>query len=263
MPSHGRQLKTTKTSLDILELIKSMDEATVTQVAERTDHAKSTVLAHLNTLQEAGYLTRYGDEYHPSLRLFHFGVSMRNNIPGFHLARRATKELAQATEEQVSFLVEVDGRMLLIYNTAGGFTRGFEEGEFFPMHSGATGKAILAEYPEERVVEIIDEWGLPQYTASTITNEDELDRELADIRERGYGVNDQEATEGLKSFGMPIKLQNGAVFGGISVGGPSYKLSQDTVKDEIVSELRHTIDELEDILKDQDVRSFWNGGPSR
>jgi DNA-binding IclR family transcriptional regulator len=106
----------------------------------------------------------------------------------------------------------------------------FTVGEYYYMHSSATGKAILATYSEEKVNEVIDEWGLPAQTKNTITDRDELFTELEEIRSRGYAINDQEITEGLYSVGAVVREPDGSILGGISVGGPAYRLSQDTIE---------------------------------
>jgi len=52
---------------------------------------------------------------------------------------------------------------------------------------------------------------LPSLTENTITDEDELYEELAEIRERGYSINNQETIPGLRAIGVPIECPDGGV----------------------------------------------------
>jgi DNA-binding IclR family transcriptional regulator len=46
----SKQLQTTATSIDVLELLAELDGARVTELAERMDRPKSTIHGHLATL---------------------------------------------------------------------------------------------------------------------------------------------------------------------------------------------------------------------
>jgi len=92
------------------------------------------------------------------------------------------------------------------------------------LHSTAAGKAILAEMPEQRVMDIISEHELPAETEHTITDPDSLVEELDEIREHGIAYNDEESVEGLRAVGVPVRGSNGIAIGALSVSGPSNRL---------------------------------------
>ncbi|MEF8852373.1 MAG: helix-turn-helix domain-containing protein [Haloarculaceae archaeon] len=61
-------IKSTATSLDIVEAVNQRDGATLSELANRFDKPKSTVHDHLQTLTDAGYLAKEGREFRVSVR---------------------------------------------------------------------------------------------------------------------------------------------------------------------------------------------------
>lgn len=98
-------------------------------------------------------------------------------------------------------------------------------GRSLPLHAGAVPKAILAFLPaaeREQVLERLAE--LPHYTDRTLRDPARLKRELAEIAERGFSVSDEDFDASARGVGAPIFSADGRVVGGISVGGPSFRV---------------------------------------
>ncbi|MHC3437450.1 IclR family transcriptional regulator [Natrialbaceae archaeon A-gly3] len=240
--------KTTKTSLAIVEAINDLDGATLTELADHTGLATSTLYTHLKTLEQAEYVTRSDNTYQLGLHLFHIGENSRQRDPRYSLARDRAFELANQVNEEVSFAVEEYGRSIILYDeTPAPSDTGYQVGHYFHMHSSASGKAMLAAFPTERVYEIVDRRGLPKHTENTITDVDELLDELEQIREQGYAVNRQEELEGLYSVAMVVTNPDGTVFGSLDISGPPYRLPGDS---EIAAQLRPVVADLESRLEE-------------
>lgn len=112
------------------------------------------------------------------------------------------------------------------------------------MHTGASGKAFLAEYSTERVNEIIDRWGLPALTETTITDRERLFEELKEIRDRGYAYNNQENLEGMRAISAVVHNPDGSILGALSIYGPAYRLNQSEM-DDLATVLLENISKLE------------------
>ena len=98
-----------------------------------------------------------------------------------------------------------------------------------PAHCTSLGKAILAHLPEEEVNLIVRKDGLKLYTPNTITRRSELMAELAQIRDRGFAIDDQEHEIGLKCIGSVVQNQSGAVVGALSIAGSAMRLTRKKV----------------------------------
>lgn len=253
MTSKTRPVKTTKTSFSILREIRDNDGLTLTDLASRLGLAKSTVHNHLATLTEDGFLTREENTYHISLRFMAYGEHARTRKDVYTAARAYVYDLAKRTNKEVDFIVPENGQVYTLEYALGEMSPSrspnlspLQAGNTFHMHNCASGKAILSEYPHERVKEIIDQWGLPATTEQTITDEDALFAELDTIRERGYAINNEELIEGFHAIGAVILDAAETVVGAITIGSPTYWMSDDELLQEnTIHQLRETIAALE------------------
>lgn len=85
-----------------------------------------------------------------------------------------------------------------------------------PLHATGVGKALLAFAPPEFIEEVIAR-GLQRLTSFTITDPDELRRNLDEVRRLGYAVTREEMTVQTVSVGAPIRGPDDEVVGAISV----------------------------------------------
>jgi IclR family acetate operon transcriptional repressor len=84
-------------------------------------------------------------------------------------------------------------------------------------HATALGKTLLAYLEPELARRVIQKCGLPKRTQYTITNQAELERELARIRQAGYAVDREEAVMGACCVAAPVRDHSGRVAAAISV----------------------------------------------
>ena len=59
----------------------------------------------------------------------------------------------------------------------------------------------------------------------TLTDRAAIEAEMALIRSRGYAVDDEERTRGMRCIAAPVFDLNGEVVAGISVSGPTTRVS--------------------------------------
>lgn len=240
-------VKSLHRGLEIVEYIRRNHGATLRELEDDLDLARSTIHNHLSTLTTAGYLVREGNTYVISLLFLHLGEYARHRKPEFDIARKYVKKLSDQTGEEADFTVPEHGRMISIGHQIGdGEPVGMQTGSRFYMHNTAAGKAVLAELPSEKVTAIIDQWGLPGDTEYTITDEATLQRELEEIRNRGYAINDQELIEGFRSFGAVVRDQYNRILGALSVGGPTYRIEIDEASSPHIATLMDLIDAFKD-----------------
>lgn len=71
-------------------------------------------------------------------------------------------------------------------------------------HSTGVGKTVLAELPDQTVLEITDRVGMPPATDKTITTQAQLLKELDTIRAQGFAIDDGEQELGVRCFAVPI-----------------------------------------------------------
>lgn len=223
---NGRQVRTTDTVFRILETLHEEGGCGITELADHLGLAKSTVHKHLNTLYDREYVIRDGDTYMLGLRFVGFGQHAIQREAIFHVKNPSMSDLAEETGEYVWLVVEEHGLAVYIdsaYGDRAVRTHG-SIGKRAHMHDIASGKAILANLPDERVDEIIDRHGLPESTPNTITDRAALRDELEAIAESGVAFNDNETIEGMRAVAAPVIVDD-VVHGSLCVAGPTKRLT--------------------------------------
>lgn len=239
--------KTTEGAIDLLDFIRRRNGATVAEIVDQFDLSRSTAYLHLNTLTHNGFLVREHGKYCIGLRFREFSVYARNRRPSYQIIKKKMEELEAETAGEIEFLVEESGRVNLVYHSE---SVSHDRVRLY-LHNTAAGKAILSELPRERVDEIIDRWGLPGETSNTITDRDRLFDELETVVEQGYAFNDQECFEGYHGIGAAVEGIDGSIVGAITIGGPTYRVDENTLKTELPSVLRETVRDVEETIMDQ------------
>lgn len=242
----SRRVKSVDTAFAMIELIKQEESLGLTEIADEMGLAKSTIHRYLNTLEERGYLTEEDNKYSLGLRFYNLGHIAKRQKSNYRVAENQVEKLAQSTGEKAQFVVEEHGRGIYIHQDRGrnAVQTDPRVGKRVYLHTTAAGKAILAYLPEERVDDIINQYGLKQMTDETITDEKTLKEELEGVREKGYATNEDEHINGLWGIGSPILGPSDRLVGAISVSGPSNRMRENLDEGEHLSSVRGAAEEL-------------------
>lgn len=229
-----RTVKSADTLFGVLRAVHELDGAGATAVADRLDIAKSTAHDHLTTLVDHEFLIKEGSTYRVGLKCLHYGIQAKNRIELADVAKPSLEQVAEETGEIAWLMVEEYGKGVYLEKAKGdrAVQPYGEIGKRVPLHDIASGKAILAHLPEERVREIVSEQPLPNRTENTLSDIDELLADLEATRERGYALNDGETFEGFRAIASPI-VHDGDLLGSIAVSGPENRFRGERFTEEI------------------------------
>jgi len=227
------KIKALDRSLSILTDLSKADSLTLSELSERTGEAPATVYRALITFadHEIVQLDTTTQLWRIGPGAFRIGSRFlrRNNL--LEHSRPILRKLMQATNETANLGVENHDQVLFVsqeetHQTIRAF---FPPGTLSPMHSSGIGKALLAEYPPERVLAIIQSMGLTHFTNNTITDPEGLKEDLATIRRRGYSFDNEERTEGMRCVAAVVKGPYGGAVAGISISAPTFRLPENRV----------------------------------
>lgn len=220
----------------ILDELYEREGAGVTRLADALDLTKSSVHGHLATLEQQEYVTQEADgSYRLSLRYLGMAEQVKSRVCDYDVLTAEVDRLAEASGEVAQFATEEHGRLTYLYKSKGDDaveTRS-RVGSRECLHSTGLGKAILARLPDERVRALLERRGTPRRTPNTVTDVDDLLDELAEVRERGYAVDDEENIEGLRCVATPVHGADGPVAGALSVTGPASRMRGDRLRSEL------------------------------
>jgi DNA-binding IclR family transcriptional regulator len=140
-------------------------------------------------------------------------------------ARPLLKRLADETGETATLEVPIDDTMLILDEVTSKHFVGASGnvGTRWPIHATSTGKALIAfeqHGPDRLRAE------LSSLTAKTITQFDVLERQLSDIRRRGFAETVDELEDGFSGVGAVVRGGMGEVLGALSICGPSQRMSE-------------------------------------
>jgi IclR family acetate operon transcriptional repressor len=85
------------------------------------------------------------------------------------------------------------------------------------VHSSSLGKAIIAQYPDAEVRELLGDGPLDRYTANTIVDLDTLLADLKQTRDRGYAFDDQEHVANEWCVAAPVFDSTGAPVASVGI----------------------------------------------
>lgn len=156
---------------------------------------RSTCYNILATLQRAGWVTSTGERSGWMLGPKLLTLTGVTDDMTAAIAQQEIDELARRLGFVV-FVAEPDGAGGYVVTVKAERQMGVRVtvgvGEGFPFSAPAIMQAYLAWQPEDKVDELVDRYGLKQFTQHTVTERDELHRVLAEIRERGYSTSIQQ-----------------------------------------------------------------------
>lgn len=140
------------------------------------------------------------------------------------LAAPTLRRLRDQTRETATLSVLVGNRRIYLdqYESPQEVKMVIEIGPQFPLHSGASSRAILAFLPtafiDEVMADLVD-------VRPTVDVEEYL-RGLALVREQGYATSLNERNTGAASIAAPFFDASGNVLGSISSSGPAARYAQ-------------------------------------
>jgi DNA-binding IclR family transcriptional regulator len=245
-----RTLKTVERAAEIIKALETLDGAGVTELADHLGVSKSSVYHYLATLRKEDFVVKNGDQYELGLQLLLVGEYVRNRNLLYRYGKEEVEALADTTGEYANLFTEEHGKGINLYKVRGSDAvgSGYQTDKLQQpddLHCTATGKAILAFLPDERVHTILDQHGLPERTANTITDRDALLDELDAVRDQGYAYNDEEEVEGLRAVGAPVIDRGGNVLGSLSVAGPTSRLKGEQFAEQLPEQVQRAANVIE------------------
>jgi len=244
--SSNRSVKTVDTALQIVELLDDLGGATLTTLANELGMPRSTLHPYLQTLLQREYLQKDEDTYRLSLRFLDHGVKRQHAELVYEYSGPFLEQVARETKEIAWLVVEEHGKAVCLRKAEGEHAiQPYKRvGKRLTMHNIASGKAILAMLPEDRVWEIVDKYGLPENTGDTVTDPEDLFAELEEIRDTGIAYNDGESMEGFRAVASPI-CPGGELCGSIVVSGPKDRIRDERFREELPDIVLGTTNALE------------------
>lgn len=226
--------KSLQKAINVLNCFIEKQPLGITEISKQLDMYKSNVYDILSTLSAMGYVTKNKEsgKYYLGINAIRLGRAAKESNTFQCIAGKHIRELAKETGE-ICYLTIPQGYNVYYLDTASPtesntFLAASMSNSMDSMNATSSGKSMLAYMPETFVENYLST-PLPKFTEYTITDPEQLRAELAQIRLRGYAVDNMENSIGLKCVGVPIIASDGEVIGAISISGPSLRFTDDKI----------------------------------
>ena len=177
------------------------------EMARRLRLPKSSIANICGALADAGFVRRVGTGFALGRRLAELGGAYLATVDQVQEFYEVSGQLPTGSEETVQLAV-LDGLEMVYLARHDGrqpvrLTSGI--GRRLPAYSTATGKVALASLDDEELDQrLAGLTTLPRSTRKALGNVDELRADIAQVRQRGYAVDDEETMEGVVCYGVLV-----------------------------------------------------------
>ena len=224
-------IKSIEKAFRILEILCEEGEMSLSRLSKKTDLKKSNVHRLLATLIYLGYAKKDSATslYSPTLKVFEIGNAILNRIELQPIVRPFLQELGRKFHETINLAVLDRWEVICIdkVESSESLRTDIKVGTRVPAYSTASGKILLANLTEPQMNDFLKHRKLVPLTKNTIRSLEQLRKVLTQIHVQGYGIDDEEFSEGIRCIAAPIKNSRGKVIAAISIAGPSIRMTHE------------------------------------
>lgn len=227
----GDDMKSFEKIAEVLECFTSgQDKLSLQQIADMTQLPKSSAHRIVSTLCSARYLEQISKNgrYRLGIKLFELGSIYIEKLDLHKASFLIVRRLQEASGENVHLCIFNGNRPVMVYRKTmvTDPMNAVTTLESAPAHCTGVGKVILAHIDPTQVQRIIDR-GLEGFTPRTLTDPTALHADLAEIRARGYAIDDREHQPNVRCVAAPICAVDGRVFAAASVSSSADRIPTD------------------------------------
>ena len=221
-------------ALDIIEVLAVEESGLgVTEIASRVGLHKSTAYRIIETLYNRGYLNKTQDNHYKiGLKLIEAVSCYINSL---ELETQARPYVAQITAELglTSHLGVLEGEKVVYIEKMDVFSsvRMYSQiGLRMHAYCSSLGKCMLSGYSRKELGEVMKDCSFIKFTPNTISNIEELQKEMLKVRKQGWAMDDEEYEIGHRCIGAPIYDYRGEIIAAISASGDKHILTDDRIE---------------------------------
>lgn len=218
-------------ALDLLEyLARSGQPRGLTEIATQVGGPKATIHRLLATLRSRGYIAQdpRSMAYSVGIRCFEIGSLWAKDFDLRAVAAPHLAHLNEVTGETVHLAVYDQGDAVYVEKIESSFdvVPKTHIGGRSPAAQVATGRVLLAHQPTEEIRAQIAT-PLRAYTPQSLTDPDELQALLNEVRVNGYAVNHDSFRPGVGGIAAPVRDHTGAVVAAVGLCLPEHRFGDD------------------------------------
>ena len=215
----------------LTQLAEYPDGAPAAELARRVGFPLSTAHRLLGALVRDGFAAfdQGSKRYTLGLHLFSLAQQALRARGFTGMARSVLEEVSAETRESTLLAVRDGQRQLYVYSIEGPQQVRVvgEAGRHGPLHCTSQGKVLVA-FAEPSVRDyLVEELPLTAAGPNAITSRRKFREEIAQVREQGYGIVDEEHEEGIRAISVPVFGQEDEAIAALATAAPAYRMSRE------------------------------------
>ena len=235
MPSKGEKyyfVASLAKGLRVLELLAANGDMSASRMAGHLDTSRAASHRFLTTLRDLGYVEKTEEgRFRLTFKVVELGMRKLDGFEIRHTVHPFMQEMSLAFGETVN-LGHWDGIAIVHLdkiNSTEILRLDVGLGALAPAYCTALGKAVLAFLPDRELEDYLQSVEWVAMSPKTITTPDKLKIEIKQIRQRGYAIDDEELSLGLRCVGVPVFDHTGRPTYALSVSGPAQRMSEEKI----------------------------------
>lgn len=200
---------------------------TIADVARRTGLSRAVSRRFLLTLERLGYVANGGAGFRLTPRVLDLGYTFLSTMRLPDLAQPVMEQLVASVHESCSVSV-LDGQEIVYLARVPAkriMSIALAVGSRLPAYPTSMGRVLLAALDPGALEGYFAAATLRKLTDLTITNQAELRRVLAQVRERGWASCDQEIEVGVRTVATAIRDRSGRTIAAINIASHASRVS--------------------------------------
>lgn len=200
---------------------------TVSEIAAETGLSRAVARRIVITLQQLGYAGTDGREYFLLPRVLELGFAYLSSSGLAEVAQPHLERMNRTIGEACSVGVLSDRDVIYVARAQAHrvMSMSLGIGARIDALPTAIGRVLLAGLPQEEIDRLLRAAPIIAHTALTVTNPDQLLALIAETRERGWTISDQELEIGIRTASAPIRDGDGGIVAAVNVATHSSRVS--------------------------------------
>jgi len=238
-----------------LAVIRSFSAEAPTQslseVAARTGLTRAGARRILLTLEGLGYVESQGRQFRLTPKILDLGFAYLSSLPLWNLAEPVMEALVAEVKESCSAAVldAADVVYVLRVPTHKIMSINLGIGSRLPADCTSMGRTLLADLEPGALDALLRAHPPRRRTERTITDVEQLKREIDQVRTQGWCLVNQELEEGLVSLSAPIRDRAGRAIAAMNISGQVNRTSPEYMREQFLPRLRKAAAEISQMLQ--------------
>jgi IclR family transcriptional regulator, pca regulon regulatory protein len=229
---------------------KERPALTLSEVAKLTNMTRAAARRFLITLEDLGYVASDGREFSLRPSVLSLGYAYLSSLSLSDIAQPYMEALVEQVHESCSAAV-LDGTEIVYVArvpTKRIMTISLALGSRLPAYATSMGRVLLAELSSAELDAFFSKAELKPITPLTVTDVPQIRQLLAEIKQQGWSLVDQELEEGLRSVSAPIRNRRGTAIAALNISAHASRVSIEQLKANFLPLLLHTVKQIEEAM---------------